>query len=70
MRSQKRADKKKEIEQYSRGLVSLTQGVRWQQRDHLLTTVQPDELTEKDRQTGNEKYSRGIVTLTQGVRWI
>jgi hypothetical protein len=49
MSSQKRADKNGN-EKYSRGVVTLAQGVHWQQRDHLLTTVQPNELAEKDRQ--------------------
>ena len=69
MRSQKRADKKKEIEQYSRGLVPLTQGVRWQQRDHLLTAVQLNELAGKGRQKmkiGNthEASSRWLKEFT------
>jgi hypothetical protein len=48
MSSQKRADKN-ENEKYSRGVVTLAQGVHWQQRDHLLITVQPNEPKMKMR---------------------
>jgi hypothetical protein len=59
MSSQERADKN-ENEKYSRGVGALIQGVRWQQRDHLLTTVQPNEFAEKDRQKRKKEKTHEV----------